>query len=121
MFWPSWRCPLTAVGHHGPGFDGPRNRIAYILREIGLEVAPQQFSATRSQLKSREASKKGKKGKPGRKPKAAESQAVEGQLAPPPNPAPAGGSELAGAMEAMKPLVASLGKEQVHRIVDLLG
>ena len=32
-----------------------------------------------------------------------------------------GGSELLDAMEAMKPLVGSLGKEQVKRIVDLLG
>jgi hypothetical protein len=31
------------------------------------------------------------------------------------------GSELLDAMEAMKPLVSSLGKKQVKRIVDLLG
>jgi hypothetical protein len=31
------------------------------------------------------------------------------------------GSELLEVMEAMKPLVASLGKEQVKRIIDLLG
>jgi hypothetical protein len=39
----------------------------------------------------------------------------------PPKPAPTGGAELPDAMEAMKPLVASLSKEHVKRIVDLQG
>jgi hypothetical protein len=55
-----------------------------------------------------------------RKPKAAPGQGVEGYLTPPPKPAQAAVSDLLDAMEAMKPLVASLGKEQVKRI-DLLG
>jgi hypothetical protein len=101
------------------GFEGPQEGTAYIRKEFGIEVAPQHFSATKSQLKSREGSKK-PKGKPGRKPKAA-SQGVEGYLAPPQKPEPIGGSDLLDAMEVMKPLVASLGKEQVKRIVDLLG
>jgi hypothetical protein len=42
-------------------------------------------------------------------------------LAPPPKPAPTGGSGLLDAMEAIKPLVASLGAEKVKRIGDLLG
>jgi hypothetical protein len=46
---------------------------------------------------------------------------VEGYLAAPPAPKPARGSNLLNAMEAMKPLVASFGKEQVKRIVELLG
>lgn len=57
--------------------------------------------------------------KPGRRPKTA-APAVEGNLAPPP-PAPTGGSDLPDAIEAIKPLVARLGEEQVKRIVDLLG
>lgn len=102
------------------GHEGPQEGTAYIRREFGIEIAPQHFSATKSQLKSREAAKKGK---PGRKPKAAApSQGVEGYLAPPPRQAPAGGQQdLLAAMEAMKPLVDSLGKDQVKRIVDLLG
>jgi len=104
-----------AVGH-----EGPQEGTAYIRGEFGIEVAPQHFSAKKSHIKDKEGSK-GLKGRPGRKPKAAASQAVEGYLVPPPKPAPAGGSELLHAMEALKPLVASLGKEQVKRIVDLRG
>jgi len=52
------------------------------------------------------------KGKPGRKPK------VEGAVAP---PKPAGEGDLLDAIEAMKPLIASLGADKVHRLVDLLG
>jgi hypothetical protein len=62
------------------------------------------------------------KGKPGRTPRAAPSQAVEGYLAPPPKPRGSGGEpDILEAMEAMKPLVASLGADKVKRIVDLLG
>ncbi|WP_152051846.1 thioesterase [Tautonia marina] len=102
------------------GHEGPQEGTAYILKEFGIEVAPQHFSATKSQMKSRETSKKYK---PGRKSKAAApSQGVEGYLAPPPKQAPSGGEpDLLEAMEAMKPLVASLGAEKVKRIVDLLG
>ena len=57
--------------------------------------------------------------RPARKPKAA-AQAVEGYLAPPSFPDD-GGIDLLDAMEAMKPLIASLGAEKVKRIVDLLG
>jgi hypothetical protein len=102
------------------GFEGPQEGTSYIRKEFGIEVAPQHFTATKSQIKSREGGKM-PKGRPGRKPKGVPSQAVEGYLAPPPKPAPTGGSELLDAMEAMKPMVASLGKEQVKRIVDLLG
>jgi hypothetical protein len=98
------------------GMDSPEDGVAYIKSRFGLEVSNQHFSATKSQIKSKGGGTQSK-GKPGRKPKAA----VEGYLAPPPKPAPAGGSDLLEAMEAMKPLVASLGKEQVKRIVDLLG
>ena len=60
--------------------------------------------------------------KPGRKPKAAPSQAVEGYLSAPPKQRGTGAEpDLLDAMEAMKPLVASLGADKVKRIVDLLG
>ena len=112
------------------GHDGPQEGTAYIRREFGIEITPQHWSATRSQIKSRAAKKQGSgggetakpKGRPGRKPREAATKGVEGYLAPPPKQAPAGGQgELLAAMEAMKPLVDSLGKDQVKRIVDLLG
>jgi hypothetical protein len=99
------------------GFEMPQEGTAYIRSEFGIELAPQHFSATKSQLKKRSLGKS-PKAKPGRRPKAL----VEGYLAPPPKKRlPPDGSELLDAMEAMKPLVASLGKEQVKRIVDLIG
>lgn len=102
------------------GFEGPQEGTAYILKEFGIEIAPGHFSAVKATEKKKAAA--APKGKLGRKPKAAPSQAVEGYLAPPPKQAPAGGEAgLIEALEAMKPLVASLGKEQVKRIVDLLG
>jgi hypothetical protein len=100
------------------GFDGPQEGTAYIRKEFGIEIAPSHFSSVKANEK-----KKGgaPKGKPGRKPKVA-SQSVEGYLAPPPKLHPVGAQpDLLAAMEAMKPLVDSLGKEQVKRIVELLG
>ena len=60
-------------------------------------------------------------GQAGRKEKAAAQVAEPGQAAPQPKPRAAGGeTDLLTAMEAMKPLVASLGADKVKRIVDLL-
>jgi len=80
----------------------------------------QTFSSCKAQQKMRDAKKReaaAPKGKPGRKPRAA----VEAYLSPPPK-APANGEpDLLEAMEAMKPLFASLGADKVKRIADLLG
>lgn len=104
------------------GMETPEDGIDFILKNFGLDLSRQHFSATRSKLRSKEAEGKPAKGKPGRKPKAAPSQAVEGYLAPPPKPHAAGEQpDLLAAIEAMKPLVEALGKAQAHRIVDLLG
>lgn len=109
------------------GHEGPQEGTSYIRREFGIEIAPQHFSATKSQIKKKQGGEKaaGKRGEParrGRKPQEAPSQGVEGYLAPPPKQPTAGDApDLLEAMEAMKPLVASLGAEKVKRIVDLLG
>ena len=84
----------------------------------------QTFSSYKSELEGKGGQEEAAapKGKPGRKPKAAPSQAVEGYLAPPPKPQAAGGeTDLLAAMEAMKPLVAALGADKVKRIADLLS
>src|SRR3954468_24131647 len=101
----------------------PEDGVAFILKNFGLELSRQHFSATRSKLKTKEGEKAtAPKGKPGRKPKQAPSQTVEGYLAPPPKPQAAGGeTDLLAAMEAMKPLVAALGADKVKRIADLLS
>jgi hypothetical protein len=98
------------------GFEGPQEGTAYIRQEFGIEIAPQHFSAVKSQLKKREAGTE-PKSKPGRKPKA-----IEGYLAPPSKRQPVGEeTDLLAAMEAMKPLVEALGAEKVKRIADLLS
>lgn len=56
------------------GFDSRQIGSGYIKSQFGLDVSPQHFSSTKSQLKS-----KVLEGKPGRKPKR-----VEGYLSPPP-------------------------------------
>jgi hypothetical protein len=102
------------------GYEGPKEGAAYILEEFGIEIAPQHFSSVKSQFKKHEIDG-ATTDTPARKSKAG-SQAVEGYLAPPPKQRASGGKpDLLEAMEAMKPLVASLGADTVKRIVDLLG
>jgi hypothetical protein len=80
------------------------------------------WSSYKAQQKARDAkSSDAPKGKPGRKPKAAPSQAVEGYLAPPPKSVPAGGDDLIESLETLKPLIAQYGADKVKRLVDLLG
>jgi hypothetical protein len=98
------------------GFDGPQEGTAYIRKEFGIELAPQHFSAVKSQQKKKEGEQKAKGG---RKPT---SSGVKGYLAPPPKQrAMDGETTLLAALEAMKPLVASLGVEKVKRLAELLG
>jgi hypothetical protein len=45
--------------------------------------------------------------------------AIEGYVAPPPNPP--GGGDLLDTLEALKPLIAQHGADKPRRMVDLLG
>lgn len=96
------------------GADTPEDGTDYIRKTFGIEMTRQHFSSTKSQLKSRGA-KKGD-GKPGRKPRS-----MEGILSPPKTRAANGEGDLLAALEAIKPLVASLGVEKVKKIAELLG
>lgn len=96
------------------GLEKPGGIADFALSRYGLVIAKQQISAYKSQIRSKQrigevVSKRG------RKPK----DAVKGYLAPP-RITPSGEGDLLDAMEAMKPLVASLGAERVKRLVDLL-
>jgi hypothetical protein len=96
------------------GVQAPAEGVEHVMKHFGIQMDNKTFSLLRSQQKIRDAKKSG--AKPGRKP------AFEGYLAPPTAPkVPGVQGDLLAAMEAMKPLVDSLGKEQVKRIVDLLG
>ncbi len=86
-------------------------------------MSRQHFSATKSKLKSSEGQGEKKAAPAKAAPKAAAKSrpepVSERQAA---TASPAGGQgDLLSAIEAMKPLVESLGKEQAHRIIELLG
>ncbi len=104
------------------GEESPEDGIAYIRKVHGIEMTRQTFSSYKAQQKARDA-KKGtaSKGKPGRKPKAAQSQAVEGYLAPPEKPKAAGEPDMLLALENVKELVSQFGAEKLKRMVDLMG
>ena len=97
------------------GIGTTEEAVAFVKSRFGLDIKPSDFSV----YKSKEKKKGGaapEPGRRGRKPKGAPGQGAASHLAPaPPPPRPSGDSELLSAMEAMKPLVASLGKEQVKR------
>lgn len=95
------------------GAEQPAEGVPYIRDNFGLEITPTHFSAVKTAEKKKGAIKIRRR--PGRR-----TAAVEGYLAPPPKPV-GDESELIAAMEAMKPLVASLGAEKVKRLADLLG
>jgi hypothetical protein len=101
------------------GVQTPAEGVEYVMKHFGIEMDNKTFSLNRSQHRAREAKQGGApKGKPGRKPK----NVVEGYLAPPPKPRILGEQpDLLAALKAMKPLVAQLGADKVHEIVDLLG
>ena len=105
----------AAIKH---GIENPTEASEFILKKFGIEISPSHFSAVKSLDKKATGPAPATKGKPGRKPKVAK-KPVEGYLAPPPKQTDKG--DLLDAIEAMKPLVASLGADKVKRIVDLLG
>jgi len=102
------------------GITTTEEAVAFARSRYGVEIKPTDFTLYKSKAK-RGLGDAAARGKPGRKPKAA-GAAGDGHPAPPRGGSrPAGGqSDLLAAMEAMKPLVDSLGADRVKRIVDLL-
>jgi hypothetical protein len=98
------------------GMETPTDGLGFIKSKYGVDFPRPMWSSYKAQLRAQEQKKALKRGKPGRKPKAA----VEGYIAPPKIEVK-GDGDLIDALEAMKPLVASLGAEKVKRLVDLLG
>ena len=86
------------------GIESPKAGVVFIKDRFGIEIAPMHFGAQKSQIRQKERATKGEsEGRSRREPRSS------------------GQGELLAAMEAMKPLVASLGVEQVKRIAELLG
>jgi hypothetical protein len=86
------------------GHAMPTDGVAFIKSEFGIDMGIQHFSAQKSQLKKQKGAKK-KVGRPAKHPQ----------------PSMNGGAGILEAMEAMKPLVASMGANKLKRLVDLLG
>lgn len=108
------------------GEESPEDGVAYIKKIHGIEISKQMFSSYKTQEKARQAKKGGApKGKPGRKSTTWQSQKdappIESYFTPESKQPSGEEPDLIEAMEAMKPLVASLGAEKVKRIVDLLS
>jgi hypothetical protein len=102
------------------GKESPDEGLAFIMEQFGIEMAKPHFSAVKSQQRKKQGEGgSGVRGRAGRRPRGSSGRSVEGYLAPPPEAA--GDGDVLRALEAMKPLVASLGAERVKRIVDLLG
>lgn len=89
------------------GVEAPEEAVAYIKKQFNIDISRQHFSAVKSTIKA-------KKG-------TGRSKAPQGYLSPPGPRSTKSGPDLIDAMEAMKPLVASLGVEKVKRIAELLG
>jgi hypothetical protein len=97
------------------GYEKPVEAVAYIKEMFGVDMNPQHFSAIKSNYKK-------KRG--GAKPAASKKRAplIDGYLAPPPKQFPPDGQpDLIESLEALKPMIASLGADTVKRLVDLLG
>jgi hypothetical protein len=102
------------------GLTDAQDGAAHIKKTFGLDVTKAHFAAAKSKEKpaGEPAAKRGRpviakvKAKRGPKPKAA-APAVQSHAGQ--------GADLLAEMEALKPLVESMGKEKAHRIIDLLG
>ncbi len=96
------------------GAEQPADGVPFIKTHFGLDISPTHFSAVKAGDKRKGESR----ARPGRQ---SRPLAVEGYLAPPAQPARNGEGDLLAAIEAIKPLVASLGADKVKRLVDVLA
>ena len=105
------------------GYESPQEAVAFILDELGIEMAPQHFSAVKSQMRKRERDTD-EGSKPSAGPRRGRPPAISSMIANSTRKAGGVGDDeldLLDAMEAIKPLVENLGADRVKRIVDLLG
>ena len=88
-----------------------------IAQSAGEPIPGAHFTLLRREEQIQESDSASKRGRRGRKPKA-----VEGVLSAPKRARSSNDeADLIAAMEALKPLVASLGVDRVKRLTELLG
>jgi len=94
------------------GHDSPAEGVPYIKAKFGIDITAQHFSSYKS-------SEKAKAGKPagrrGRKPPDASAEPTAVARATPAN----GSVGVAGSVQAIKALVATLGVDQVKEIAEI--
>jgi hypothetical protein len=100
------------------GYEKPVEAVGYIKRQFGIDLNPQHFSSIKSNYRRSQGEAKPVRKAEARTP-SKQATAVEGYVAPPPNPAD--GGDLLDTLEALKPLIAQHGAEKLKRMVDLLG
>ena len=99
------------------GYAGPQEGSAYIKQAFGMDVSPQHFSAIKSNMKK----SSGTKTAPKSQPSAKRGRPVGSGLAHHPTPAKSTDSfDVLLTLEALKPLLAEHGAENLKRMVDLL-
>jgi hypothetical protein len=91
------------------GIKLPSAAVAFIKSEFGIDMPRQQFSVYKHEFSKR-------KGGKSMKVRAASPMPAMSQSG-----GKNRGTDVLGAMEAIKPLVAEFGADKVKRIVDLLG
>jgi len=101
------------------GHEQPADGVKFILEQFGLEIGPQHFSAVKATEKKKQANSERKTS--GGWFRSEPSKETRGYLAPPVQKPLGEDDELLAALEAIKPLVDSLGADKVKRIADLLG
>jgi hypothetical protein len=94
------------------GKESPGDGVAFVKERFGIEISPTHFSATKSQLNKKAGGVPRKRGRAATWPAAAPAAQAHAKN---------GEADLISAMEAIKPLVASMGADKVKRLVDLLG
>lgn len=103
------------------GEEGPEDGVAYIKKIHGIEMTRQTFSSYKAQQKARDAKKAGGKPAPAAEAPAPRKRPALVQAAPAPKAASNGEPDLIESLETLKPLIAAMGAEKVHRLIDLLG
>jgi len=98
------------------GMETPTDGLGFIKSKYGVDFPRPMWSSYRAQLRAQERKKALKGASRGRGPKAAAEGPATSRRS-----ASMRDGDLLDALEAMKPLVESLGAEKIKRLVDLLG
>jgi hypothetical protein len=101
------------------GIEDAEKAQEFTRSKFGVEIKATDFALYKSKAKQAAAPAKAEPAKRGRKPKSNEPAVTHIPAAP--RAATNGEPDLLESLETLKPLIAAMGAEKVHRLVDLLG